>query len=200
MVVAILLLLALLLFPTLHSTRAHAPRTQCHNNLREIGLVFKTWELGSRDDFVMVYSTNNGGTAELIDTGGVFVHFQLMSNELRWPKILVCPDDKEKTVATNLNSGFSDRNISYFIGVDARDPFQKMLLSGDRNLALNNQPLKPGLSAFVTNNPQLSWTKAIHNSCGNILFADGSVEFTDSKSLSLAAQNQAFATNRLAIP
>jgi hypothetical protein len=77
-----------------------------------------------------------------------------------------------------------------------------MFLSGDHNLGFNGQPLKQGLFPLTTNNPALSWTKAIHNSCGNILFADSSVQFLDSKQLATAARDPEgnLATNRLAIP
>jgi prepilin-type processing-associated H-X9-DG protein len=46
----------------------------------------------------------------------------------------------------------------------------------------------------------LSWTKAIHNSCGNVGFADGSVQFFGCKRLAAAAADQCCETNRLAIP
>jgi prepilin-type processing-associated H-X9-DG protein len=119
---------------------------------------------------------------------------------LKTTKVLACPKDKAKQTAVSFGS-LRDTNVSYFVGTDAQDTWPQMLLSGDRNLALNGQPLKPGLFVLSTNNTQLSWTKAIHNSCGNIGFADGSVRLLDSKALSHAAQNQGFPdTNRLAIP
>ena len=77
----------------------------------------------------------------------------------------------------------------------------QMFLSGDRNLAFNGQPIKPGLFALTTNNPAISWTKTTHKSCGNILLSDGSVQTFTSHQLSLAARDQGGeATNRRAIP
>jgi len=124
-----------------------------------------------------------------------------MSNELSTPKVLVCPADKGKVTATNFSSGFSDTNVSYFVGLDGKDTYPQMLLSGDRNLATNGRALKPGLFLLDTNDTSaLGWTRAIHTSKGNIALADGSVQFIDGATLQTAARNQEWVTNRLAIP
>ena len=90
--------------------------------------------------------------------------------------------------------------MSHFLGADADGTSPQMFLSGDRNLAFQSQPIKPGLFALTTNNTSISWTKAIHTSCGNVGLADGSVQAFDLKRLADAVQNQGAATNRLAIP
>jgi hypothetical protein len=122
-----------------------------------------------------------------------------MSNELQSPKILVCPADKQKTVAANFNEGLSDSNLSYFVGLDAAARYPRMFLSGDRNLVANGQPVAKGLFVLTTNTP-LNWTTNIHISSGNIGFADSSVQFLTSDGLAQANQKQDLATNRLAIP
>jgi type II secretory pathway pseudopilin PulG len=199
-IVSALALIAALLIPGLVRARRQAPAKNCSNNLKRVGLAFRTWSVDSSDDNPMHLPTKYGGTKELIATGQVFVHFRVMSNELSTPKVLVCPQDKAKTAATNFASGFSDTNVSYFVGTDAKETDPQMFLSGDRNLAFQGQPIKPGLFVLTTNNPPLTWTKAIHHSCGNIGFADGTVQFFDSKRLAAAAQNQGQPTNLLAIP
>jgi hypothetical protein len=171
----------------------------CLNNLRQVGIAFLLWEADSCDDFPMHYSKVQVGTREFIGTGQVFVHFLAVSNELGSPKILVCPADKQKTAATNFNEGFSDANVSYFIGLDASEKLPQSLLAGDRNLAAAGRPLAKG-SFVLTTNTQLSWTTNIHISSGNICPADGAVQFLNSDGLSQAVQKQDLATNRLAIP
>ena len=89
--------------------------------------------------------------------------------------------------------------MSYFLGLDSSDEAPDSFLSGDRNFAVNGQALAKGLFALTTNTP-LSWTAAIHNSCGNILFADGSVRPLDCVELAAGVRNQGLATNRLALP
>src|SRR5258708_9769263 len=197
-IIATLIVVAVLWIPTFVGTRHKATTKICINNLKEVGLACSTRSLDSYDNPVRV-ATNSGGTKELVDRGQVFVHFQAISNELITPKALICPLDTAKVVATNFNTGFSDRNVSYFVGTDASDTTPQMFLSGDRNLASEGQPIKPGLFDLTTNIP-LTWTKAIHGSCGNILFADGSVQFSGPKKLTTYVQNQDDATNRLVIP
>jgi len=123
-----------------------------------------------------------------------------MSNELVTPKVLVCPADKAKTAAQDFGPNFSDANVSYFVSIDANENTPQMFLSGDRNLAFQGQPIKAGLFALTTNNPSISWTKAIHDSCGNVGLADGSVQGFGRQHLAEAVPYQGVATNRLAIP
>jgi hypothetical protein len=144
--------------------------------------------------------TADRGTKELIGTGQVFVHFRAMSNELVTPRLLVCPLDKAKVVAKNFASGFSDKNVSYFVGADATEWYPKMFLAGDRNLAVQGQPMKPGLFVLTTNTTALTWTKELHHPCGHVGLADSSLQLWDAKQLTAAAQNQGQPTNRLAIP
>ena len=123
-----------------------------------------------------------------------------MSNELSTPKVLVCPRDKAKTVAKDFASGFSDKNVSYFVGTDATEIYPQMFLSGDRNLAFQGQPIKPGLFVLTTNTTSLGWAKGLHYPCGNIGLADGSVQFWDAKQSAAAVHNQGLATNLLVFP
>jgi type II secretory pathway pseudopilin PulG len=198
-IIATLLVVAFLWFPSLTGARKRAIEKNCSNNLKEVGLAFRIWTSVGGGSYSTGASTNDGGTKELVASGLAFVHFLAMSNELQTPSLLVCPADKAKTVATNFVAGFSDRNVNYFVGADARDTNPQMFLSGDRNLATRGQPNQPGLFVLTTNTP-LSWTKAIHNSCGNILLSDGAVVFFTSEPLTLAARWQGEPTNRLVIP
>jgi len=198
--IATLLVLACVLVPSLAHQRHHARVQACFDNLKWIGVAFRTWAVDQSDLPSTGVSVTSGGTLELAATGQAFVHLRAMSNELSSPKILVCPCDQLKTVASNFNCGFSDSNVSYFVSPDARDVYPQMLQTGDRNLAFENKPIEPGVFVWTTNRSALSWTKAIHNASGNVGLADGSVQFLDSKKLAAAAANQYSDTNRLAIP
>jgi prepilin-type N-terminal cleavage/methylation domain-containing protein len=104
-VIGILVILAFLFLPSTSSTRTRAPRTECENNLKEVGVAFRTWAIDGGDGFPMYDPTNSGGTEELIVSGQVFVHFRPMSNELRTPKILVCPQRRWKGSRRQLQLG-----------------------------------------------------------------------------------------------
>ena len=175
-------------------------RTACKKNLVAIAVAFKTWSLDSRDRYSTEAPLAEGGTLELINSGQIFVHFRtLITNNLLSPNALVCPADSKKKRAEKFSVGFSDENVSYFIGADADDSFPQVFLAGDRNFAIGGVPLRPGLTVTTTNSA-LSWTRAIHHSFGNILLSDGSVQFLNSAQLKMAVQSQGIATNRLLIP
>jgi hypothetical protein len=110
---ALMLLGGVWLVYTLHEadrTRGgpQAQQINCVNNLKQIGLSFKTWALDHHDKFPFNLSTNEGGTRELCVTGAdgfdtSVSHFIVMSNELSNPMILVCPQDEKKKPATSFN-------------------------------------------------------------------------------------------------
>jgi prepilin-type N-terminal cleavage/methylation domain-containing protein len=212
-VIAIIIILAAVLLPPLAQPKARAAKINCVNNLKQVGVAYRTWALDNSDKYPAQVSITNGGTMELVLSGIVYPHFSVMSNELSTPKILVCPDDtaRQKSVATTFSStvpagsGYtrafnSDASVSYFVGVDAADTSPLMLLSGDANIGLDGVGPTPGLQSFATNS-SVSWYQPRHEKGkkGNIGLADGSVEAFNSKELRKALTASG-ATNRLAIP
>jgi prepilin-type processing-associated H-X9-DG protein len=178
------------------------------NNLKQTGVAFRTWALDYGDKYPAQVSVTNGGTMELVDTGTVWPHFSVMSNELSTPKILVCPEDvaRQHWTAATFGSGApnclpfcSNTNVSYFVGVDAVDTFPQMLLTGDANISLDGLRPRTGLQSFSTNST-LSWFQPRHESNGNIGLADGSVQQVNSRGLRKLLANTGVETNRLAIP
>jgi hypothetical protein len=114
-------------------TRQRARAICCDCNLKQVGLAFKTWALDHNNLFPMCVSTNFGGTREYVTNGEIFRHFAVMSNELSTPVVLVCPEDSRKP-AHSFDRTFSNKNLSYFVGVDANNDAPQMFLSGDRNV------------------------------------------------------------------
>jgi prepilin-type N-terminal cleavage/methylation domain-containing protein/prepilin-type processing-associated H-X9-DG protein len=172
---------------------------QCVNNLKQIGLAFRIWEGDNGDKLPMRVPVKKGGAMEAAARGNVAPIFQVMSNELSTPRILVCPADADRSAAKNFHAGFDNNAVSYFAGVDARDDYPAMFLSGDDNFAISGRPVKSGLLLLATNAP-VSWTAARHVNRGNIGLADGSVMTTGSASLRQLLVQTGVATNRLALP
>src|SRR5262249_34461126 len=97
-VILCLFLLAAISLPYFVRSRTPACRINCTNNLKQIGLAFRTWALDNGDKYPMSVSVTNGGTMELVGSRLVFPHFLVMSNELSTPKVLVCPAQNEKEI------------------------------------------------------------------------------------------------------
>jgi len=171
-IIAVLAILAAMLLPALASAKKKSSKIGCVNNLKQCGLAFRIWEGDNNDKMPMAVPMANGGTKEF-DTGAdTFRHFQVMSNELSTPKILICPDDMRIAAANFVH--LSNQNVSYFVGLDANDEFPQRFLDGDRNLTANSAPIN-GILKLVPGQ-RVSWTETIHVNQGNLGLADGSVQ------------------------
>src|SRR5215471_17674280 len=100
-VVIVVFILITVFFPVLFPRQHTECRINCTNNQKQIGLAFKTWSIDNEDRFPMQVSTNQGGSMELTNGLWAFAHFQVMSNELSTPRVLLCPIEPKRTYATN---------------------------------------------------------------------------------------------------
>ena len=199
-VVATLAVLFVLLLPALVPVHNGRQRINCISNLKQIGIAYRLWEGDNNDKYPMAVSVTNGGAMELVAIGNVAACFQVMSNELSTPKILVCPEDTHLVWATNFSTGFDNSHISYFVGLDATETNPQMFLSGDDNFAISGVPVKSGILPLFTNAP-VTWTRARHKYVGgHIGMADGMVQQVTTSWLRIALTKTGIATNRLAIP
>jgi prepilin-type processing-associated H-X9-DG protein len=197
-IIAVLAILAALLLPALAAAKNRAQRINCVNNLKQDGLAFRIWAGDNNDLYPMAVSTNQNGTKEFDNGAGTFRHFQVMSNELNTPNILVCPAD-DRTVAADF-ARLKNQNVSYFVGLEARDTSPQQLLDGDRNITGENDP-ENGILKLVPGQA-VSWTQAIHVNKGNVGLADGSVQQYSNDGLREALQNSGDPTNtwRISLP
>ena len=211
-VVCVIAVLVVAIFlPALAKAKAKSSKIGCVNNLKQIGLSFKLWPADSSAAYQMQRSVTNGGTMEWVASGVAWPHFQVLSNELNTPKLLVCPEDKPRVKALDriiaalladgsYSIGFSSNSpISYFVGLDASEEQPDMLLAGDDNLEIGGKPVSSGLLSLRTNSAA-GWTHERHGGTGNVCFADGSVRQVPNAQLRAVLANTGVATNRLAIP
>jgi prepilin-type processing-associated H-X9-DG protein len=203
----VLMALATLLFPKFLHEKRKALRINCTNNLKQIGLANHVWSGDCGDKYTMSVSTNHGGTMEFASGPNAFRHFQVMSNELSTPRILLCPaeSDRARIAATTFNPESppgpirftGNSNLSYFVGIDATETDPNGFFSGDHSLT-NGTPVKNGILELNTNIPT-GWTDEMHNGIGNIAMADGSVQQLSLTDLRIAVTNASNLTNVLRI-
>jgi prepilin-type processing-associated H-X9-DG protein len=197
-VVVVVVILFAVFMPPVSRHPIRSKQIFCCNSLKEVSLAFRIFANDHADRFPVVVSTNDGGSREFLDVpNSVFRHFQVMSNELSTPKILVCPAD-ERMIAPNF-TGLGNSNISYFLSLDAQDSFPRAMLAGDRNLMASGIPVGSGLLELTTN-MTVDWTAQIHRGVGNAAFGDGSVEQLTGAQLQREVGDSGLVTNRLLIP
>ena len=181
-----------------HRIEARSLRINCTNNLRPLGLLLKTWSLEHEGKFPMQALGQPGTPTNYMESAQVFRYFQVMSNELAYPKVLICPSDT-RVPASDLVNGFSNSNLSYFLGLDSVDTNPQMFLTGDRNLT--NGPLPSNRILVLNTNYPVGWTTEMHHYQGNMGLADGSVQQYSDSRLAEALRNISYTNrNRLAMP
>jgi len=196
-VLSVIAFLVFLILPGLEAAKRR-PSINCINNLRQIQLAFKVWSADNNDKFPMQVPMVNGGTMESANRGVAFVNFLLMSNEISAPKLLICPQDKERKAALSFGE-LRNENISYFVGIDAEKTCTNAILVGDRNLTIDDETVKTGL-ALVGPNSLAGWAEEPHQNKGNLGMADWSVHRTTASDLQGMLRKTGFVTNRFAVP
>jgi len=100
-----------------HADERYQQQVTCINNLKQLGLGFRLWEGDHGDKSPFEVSTNAGGVMELVTArDGLrqngYLIFQVMSNELTVPLLVICPQDKTKAPAKDWAS-LTESNVSY---------------------------------------------------------------------------------------
>ena len=206
-VLAVIAILAGLLLPALSGAKEKGRMVFCKNNLKQIALAWTVWAHDHEENTFPFhvkaeqspatgqYSTSAGTTGHPL-ADNPFLHFSWISNQIGSPKVLTCPSDRKRPVASAwgnqdgglLNANYRNRSISYFVGTDAAlntpyDQSQQHILVGDHNLRVDvrsglNCPSginnAAGINLPIQANSLVGWTNGVHRGIGNIALVDTS--------------------------
>ena len=185
--------LGLLVLPALGASASRSRAAQCFNNLRQVGAGFHAWAMTHGEKFPWQVRKADGGLSNLDGQSPVslnpFIHFAIVSNELVTPRVLVCPSDYPKRIASDfstsstggfLHNNFQNIAVTYFIGLDATLDRPATMLSGDRNIRTSRAMTcgATGISAWYLDgqDPGVNFTNAVHGVYGQVGLTDGSVQ------------------------
>lgn len=188
-VMAIIAILAALLLPAVSRARLHAQRVSCTSNLKQVGLAYHSFIHDHGGKFPMQVSTRDGGVRELLtnpcDPGctNAYRTLQVLSNELVTPKLLICPADARRRAATNFTElclACASSHMSYvgnlkLLPEDAGKP--AAILAADDHLRPESWACY-GVGSVAFEPPtRFAWAGGRHQFKGNLVFADGHVDF-----------------------
>jgi prepilin-type N-terminal cleavage/methylation domain-containing protein len=172
-VIAVIAILASLILPAISRSKLAAKRTICINNLKQMGTAFRMWTSENNSKYPWQIHYSEGGS---LDSPEWATHFRACANEFVTTKILVCPMEKEKTVAENWSVLTGLENVSYFVGLTAEETKPLTLLSGDNNILGGGGGVNPHWDVYLGGSIDAAWDTTIHKERGHILLPDSSVQ------------------------
>jgi prepilin-type N-terminal cleavage/methylation domain-containing protein/prepilin-type processing-associated H-X9-DG protein len=227
-VIAIIAILAGMLLPALAKAKAKAQRIKCSSNLKQVALSFKMFAGDNEQQFPGKLDINKFAQSNRT----AWRHFYMLSNELGSTKILICPGDviRQPSAANIFSTNDTANNlvgivdagnsaVSYFVGVEADETKPNMLLTGDRNMGLDNTMVFASGTNYYTiqttvdsaTADEAQWSELAtnniaphHDNAGNYALADGSVQQSSSdrlvEALRLSRQSYGTTANRMNFP
>lgn len=173
-ILSLLAILALGFVARQQEAKAKSCRVKCAGNHKQVALSHRVFANDHGDRFTMSLSTNTGGTLELVGTGSVISHYLNMTKELGAPQILVCPDDRTRTMRRGFLRLLSNTNVSFTVGLDSDETLPNSFVASDNHMT-SSLPRVRGIAGLSATN-LAGWSQRLHNGGGNFALSDGSVQ------------------------
>lgn len=164
---------------------------RCKANLRSVGNAYQGWLNDSDYQLPWRVSQEKGGS---LGKSKASEHYQVLSNHLSDPKILMCPTACNRTrYPTGVWNTLKDSNVSYAIAVDAITTGGLNFIAADFSI-IDSTDLQGVGTCRRAGNIKVDkfdgkygkdetysaiWGPPGHQNSGEILFLDGSVYFAD---------------------
>ena len=180
-VIAIIAILAALLLPALARAKAQARKVSCANNLKQFGAGFKAWANDHHSKYPWkVDKADGGGKPDGIIPSTANVQFSIVSNELAFTKILLCPADSRRDPAPDFTS-IALTHLSYCLGSEADEQRPGNMLATDRNMTgFDFTGLPENINCFIlaAGAVNAKWRRNVCHGAnmGLVVFTDGSVQ------------------------
>lgn len=184
-VMAIIAILAALLLPALARVRTRTKQTVCLSHLKQIGLGLTVFKNEHHELMPATVPVAEGGVREYFfgkygnppGEDNMYRVFQVLSNTLQTPNILICAADRTHSAAENFES-LTRSNHSYWVLVNSDKDLNKpdTIWSGD---AFPDNPIE-WWRYIAEGSTSACWVFGLYHgrNRGNLLYVDGRVEET----------------------
>ena len=172
-VIAIIAILASLLLPALAAGKQKAKDINCINNLKQLSLGISIWTRDQGDKYPWNVPVSQGGAMDSVDWTD---NFRVCSNEVVNPKLLVCPTDQGRQVATNWARMRGDVNVSYLFCKSSAQARTQDIVAGDANVVGGGGGFDASWNVTLGSSIDAAWDQRLHVLKGDLAMGDGSVK------------------------
>ena len=194
-------LLAVMLLP-MRLTGDRTLSTGCLYNQRQCALGFTLFMADNNNQYPWHLPATNSAYIPGSTNGVAVADFnELQNTYIKAPTIFICPTDPRRTALADL-SPLKNSNLSYGAGYDTGSNASANILTFDRHLLADGNPVSPGLFLYSTNKT-MAWSSELHRSSaprGVMSFYDGHAEIIPGTKINMAFQREGLAQARFAVP
>lgn len=135
-VIAIIGVLAGMLFPAFQTFIENANRTKCASNLKNIGLVMMVYADRNNDWFPVTESACDEGAAWAFKLDQIW-------EGIKSPELYVCPSDRINFPSSRSDISVTTTSYAYAFGMSRSDSASFALISDDDGTTVPNVPIGP---------------------------------------------------------